>query len=134
MYILFRAFVTLFLSRELAMTAYFFVFASLLLLLSIFFCYCRAEVIRFLNQAEKTGEGLLRLAALEWPPTLPSDLLTETTIAGTLRRQLEDRKGKVVTLFMLSLNSCPLHLLFWLHVSTKKYFSKNGAGLLDNPF
>ena len=37
MYVLFRAFVTLFLSRELAMTAYFFVFASLLLLLSIFF-------------------------------------------------------------------------------------------------
>ncbi|KAK7113677.1 hypothetical protein V1264_012925 [Littorina saxatilis] len=58
----------------------------------------RAEVIRFLNQAEKTGEGLLRLAALEWPPTLPSDIVTETTIAGTLRRQIEDRKGKMYLL------------------------------------
>lgn len=62
----------------------------------------RAEVIRFLNQAEKSGEGLLRLAALEWPPVLSGELLTETTIVGTLRKQLEDRKGKT---YLLPLSS-----------------------------
>ncbi|KAL8580399.1 hypothetical protein ACOMHN_020876 [Nucella lapillus] len=62
----------------------------------------RAEVIRFLNQAEKSGEGLLRLAAMEWPPSLSGELLTETSIVGTLRKQLEDRKGKT---FLLPLSS-----------------------------
>ena len=60
-------------------------------------CAYRAEVIRFLNQSEKTGERLLRLYAMEWPPSLPADLVNEMTICGTLRRQLEDRKGKVIS-------------------------------------
>ncbi|XP_076458807.1 serine/threonine-protein kinase SMG1-like [Babylonia areolata] len=62
----------------------------------------RAEVIRFLNQAEKSGEGLLRLAAIEWPPLLSGELLTETAVVGTLRKQLEDRKGKT---YLLPLSS-----------------------------
>lgn len=87
-------------------------------------CCFRAEVIRFLNQAEKTGEGLLRLSALEWPPTLPSDLLTETTIAGTLRRQLEDRKGKVTMHFMLCFNFFPTQ--FAAHLCPQVLFPNDG--------
>nr|KAG5704899.1 hypothetical protein BaRGS_003882 [Batillaria attramentaria] len=54
----------------------------------------RAEVLRFLSHSERVGEGLLRMAALEWPPVLSSDIVTELTVISTLRKQLEDRKGK----------------------------------------
>ena len=55
----------------------------------------RVKAIRMLSEAEKSGQCLLRASAMDWPPLLSPDSLTETAVISALRRQLEEADGQV---------------------------------------
>ena len=66
--------------------------------------------MRYLNQAERLGEGLLRVNALDWPPALSSEVLTELSTVSTLHKQLDEKKARV-NITLASLLLC-LHFVF----------------------
>ncbi|XP_005098211.1 serine/threonine-protein kinase SMG1 [Aplysia californica] len=54
----------------------------------------RVDSVRCIQQAERLGDGLLRVCAMAWPPALPSDGLTQLASLVALRKQLDDKKNK----------------------------------------
>ncbi|XP_041362847.1 serine/threonine-protein kinase SMG1-like [Gigantopelta aegis] len=58
----------------------------------------RSDVMRYLSQAERLGEGLLRINTLDWPPSLSSQVLTELSTVSTLHKQLDEKKARTVLL------------------------------------
>ena len=67
---------------------------------SYFLCLHRLDSVRCLQQAERLGDGLLRVNALAWPPVLPPDSLTHLSTLVALRKQLDDKKTQVLLLLM----------------------------------
>ena len=63
-------------------------------------CLHRLDSVRCLQQAERLGDGLLRVNALAWPPVLPPDSLTHLSTLVALRKQLDDKKTQVLLLLM----------------------------------
>ncbi|XP_048245963.1 serine/threonine-protein kinase SMG1-like isoform X1 [Haliotis rufescens] len=54
----------------------------------------RTDIQKCLSQAERCGEGLLRIKAMDWPPTLSGQVLNELNTVSMLRKQLDEKRVK----------------------------------------
>ncbi|GFO31315.1 serine/threonine-protein kinase smg1, partial [Plakobranchus ocellatus] len=66
----------------------------------------RTDAMRCIQQAEKLGDGLLRIFSIEWPPSLPSHCLTHLASFVALHKQL-DNKHNETSLIPLSSQLVP---------------------------
>ncbi|XP_059145931.1 serine/threonine-protein kinase SMG1-like [Physella acuta] len=66
----------------------------------------RTDTVRCIQQAERLGDGLLKICAMDWPPALLPDCLTQLASLVALRKQLDERNIKT-SLVPLSKNLDP---------------------------
>ncbi|KAH9498432.1 Serine/threonine-protein kinase smg1 [Bulinus truncatus] len=54
----------------------------------------RTDTVRCVQVAERLGDGLLKICAMNWPPALLPDCLTQLSSLVALRKQLDARQNK----------------------------------------
>ncbi|CAL1541344.1 unnamed protein product [Lymnaea stagnalis] len=63
----------------------------------------RTDTVRCIQQAERLGDGLLKVCAMDWPPALLPDCLTQLASLVALRKQLDARQN---TTSLIPLSTC----------------------------